>query len=203
VTTTAGTVHAMTEPKLPVTGDPEADKLLVEDPLALTIGMLLDQQVPMEWAFSGPLRLREKLGGRLDAAEIAALDPAELEAMFKGPPALHRYPAAMAKRTQELCHYLVDHHGGNAAAVWTGVGDGRELLQRVRALPGFGADKARIFTALLAKRFGVRPPGWEEATAPFSDDQPRSVADIDSAETLQRVRSWKKAMKAQGKGKAD
>lgn len=193
----------MTEPTLPVTGDPEADKLLVDDPLALTIGMLLDQQVPMEWAFSGPLRLRDKLGGRLDATEIAALDPTDLEAMFKGPPALHRYPGSMANRTQALCQYLVDHYGGDAAAVWTGVDDGGELLRRVMALPGFGTDKARIFTALLAKRFGVRPPGWEEATAPFSDDQPRSVADIDSVESLQRVRSWKKAMKAQGKTKAD
>jgi uncharacterized HhH-GPD family protein len=192
-----------TEPALPVTGDAEADKLLADDPLALTIGMLLDQQVPMEWAFSGPLRLRDKLGGRLDAAEIAALDPASLEAMFKGPPALHRYPGSMAKRTRALCQYLVDNYGGNAAGVWTGVEDGAELLRRVRALPGFGADKSKIFTAMLAKRFGVRPPGWEQATAPFSDDQPRSVADIDSPETLQSVRSWKKAMKAQGKTKFD
>jgi uncharacterized HhH-GPD family protein len=157
----------------------------------------------MEWAFSGPLRLRDKLGGRLDAAEIAALDPATLETMFKGPPALHRYPGSMAKRTQALCQYLVDNYGGDAAAVWAGVDDGAELLRRVRDLPGFGADKSKIFTAMLAKRFGVRPPGWEEATAPFSDDQPRSVADIDSPETLQRVRSWKKAMKAQGKSKSD
>ena len=192
-----------TEPALPVTGDPEADKLLVDDPLALTIGMLLDQQVPMEWAFSGPLRLRDKLGGRLDAAEIADLDPAALEAMFRGPPALHRYPGSMAKRTQALCQYLVEHYGGDAAAVWAGVDDGAELLRRVKELQGFGADKSRIFTALLAKRFGVRPPGWEQATAPFSDDQPRSVADVDSPESLQRVRSWKKAMKAQGKTKGD
>jgi uncharacterized HhH-GPD family protein len=192
-----------TEPALPVTGDPEADKLLADDPLALTIGMLLDQQVPMEWAFSGPLRLRDKLGGRLDAAEIATLDAATFEAMFKGPPALHRYPGSMAKRTQALCQYLVDNYDGDAAGVWTGVDDGAELLRRVRALPGFGADKSKIFTAMLAKRFGVQPPGWEQATAPFSDDQPRSVADIDSPETLQRVRSWKKAMKAQGKTKVD
>jgi uncharacterized HhH-GPD family protein len=192
-----------TEPTLPVTGDPEADKLLADDPLALMIGMLLDQQVPMEWAFSGPMRLREKLGGRLDAAEIADLDPAALEANFRGPPALHRYPGSMAKRTQALCQYLVENYGGDAAAVWAGVDDGGELLRRVRALPGFGADKSKIFTALLAKRFDVRPPGWEQATAPFSDDQPRSVADVDSAESLQRVRSWKKAMKAQGKTKAD
>ncbi|MGH9113540.1 MAG: HhH-GPD-type base excision DNA repair protein [Acidimicrobiales bacterium] len=193
----------MSEPTLPVTGDPEADKLLVDDPLALMIGMLLDQQVPMEWAFGGPLRLKERLGGRLDAAEIASYDPAELEAIFKGPPALHRYPGSMAKRTQALCQHLVDHHGGDAADVWTGVDDGRELVRRVKALPGYGGEKAKIFTALLAKRFGVRPARWEEAAAPFSDDEPRSVADIDSAETLQRVRSWKKAMKAAGKGKAD
>jgi uncharacterized HhH-GPD family protein len=188
---------------VPVTGDPEADQLLADDPLALMIGMLLDQQIPMEWAFAGPLKLRDRLGGRLDAAEIAALDPDKLEAVFKGPPALHRFPGSMGKRTQELCQYLVDHHDGDAAAVWTGVDDGRELVRRVRALPGFGADKSKIFTALLAKRFGVTPPGWEEAAAPFSDDEPRSVADIDSAESLQQVRAWKKMMKAKGKAKSD
>jgi uncharacterized HhH-GPD family protein len=188
---------------VPVTGDPEADQLLADDPLALMIGMLLDQQIPMEWAFAGPIKLRDRLGGRLDAAEIAALDPDRLEAVFKGPPALHRFPGSMGKRTQELCRYLVDHHDGDAAAVWTGVDDGRELVRRVRALPGFGADKSKIFTALLAKRFGVTPPGWEEATAPFSDDEPRSVADIDSAEALQQVRAWKKMMKAKGKAKSD
>jgi uncharacterized HhH-GPD family protein len=193
----------MTEPTLPVTGDAEADKLLADDPLALMIGMLLDQQVPMEWAFSGPLRLKERLGGRLDAADIASRDPGELEQLFKGPPALHRYPGSMAKRTQALCQYLVDHHGGDAADVWTGVDHGRELVRRVKALPGYGGEKAKIFTALLAKRFGVRPAGWEEAAAPFSDDEPRSVADIDSAETLQRVRSWKQAMKAAGKAKTE
>jgi uncharacterized HhH-GPD family protein len=193
----------MTEPTLPVTGDAEADKLLVDDPLALMIGMLLDQQVPMEWAFSGPLRLKERLGGRLDAADIASRDPGELEQLFKGPPALHRYPGSMARRTQALCRHLVDHHGGDAADVWTGVDDGRELVRRVKTLPGYGGEKSKIFTALLAKRFGVRPAGWEAAAAPFSDDEPRSVADIDSAETLQHVRSWKKAMKAAGKAKAD
>ncbi|HLT70845.1 MAG TPA: HhH-GPD-type base excision DNA repair protein [Acidimicrobiales bacterium] len=188
---------------VPVTGDPEADRLLAEDPLALLIGMLLDQQVPMEWAFSGPLRLRERLGGRLDAAEIAAMDPDRLQEVFKGPPALHRFPGSMAKRTQALCQHLVDEYDGSAAAVWEGVGSGRELVARVRELPGFGAEKAKIFSALLAKRFGVRPEGWEEATAPFSDDQPRSVADIDSPEALERVRQWKKMMKARNRSKAD
>jgi uncharacterized HhH-GPD family protein len=193
----------MSGPTLPITGDPEADRLLVDDPLALMIGMLLDQQVPMEWAFAGPLKLRERLGGRLDAAQIAAADPAELEVVFKGPPAVHRFPGSMAKRTQALCQHLVDHYEGDAAAVWAGVDDGRALLRRVKELPGYGVEKAKIFTALLAKRFDVRPAGWEEAAAPFSDDAPRSVADIDSAEALQSVRAWKKTMKAKGKGKAD
>ena len=188
---------------VPITGDPEADKLLAEDPLALTIGMLLDQQVPMEWAFAGPLKLRDRMGGRLDAAEIAAAEPDRLEAVFRGPPALHRFPGSMAKRTQALCQHLVEAYGGEAAAVWTGATDGTDLVRRVEGLPGFGAEKAKIFSALLAKRFGVRPPGWQEATAPFSDGQPRSVADIDSAESLARVRQWKKAMKAAGRAKSD
>jgi uncharacterized HhH-GPD family protein len=190
-------------PAVPVTGDPEADKLLSEEPLALLIGMLLDQQVPMEWAFGAPLRLRDRMGGRIDAAEIAALDPDKLEAVFKGPPALHRFPGSMGKRTQALCQMLVDDYDGDAAQVWAGVESGAELLRRLKALPGFGGEKAKIFAALLAKRFGVRPPGWEQATTPFSDDQPRSVADIDSAESLARVRAWKKMMKAQNKAKSD
>lgn len=188
-------------PTLPVTGDPAADALLVADPLALMIGMLLDQQVPMEWAFSSPLKLRDRLGGALDAAAIAAMPLEELEVVFKGPPALHRYPSSMAKRTQQLCQHLVDIHGGDAAAVWTGVDTGAELFARVRALPGFGGEKAKIFTALLAKRFGVRPGGWEEQSKPFSDDSHRSVADIDSPDALVEVRAFKKMMKAQGKGK--
>jgi len=188
---------------VPITGDPKADKLLAEDPLALMIGMLLDQQVPMEWAFAGPLKLRDRMGGRLDAAEIAAAEPDRLEAVFRGPPALHRFPGSMAKRTQALCQHLVEAYGGEATAVWTGATDGRDLVRRVEGLPGFGAEKAKIFSALLAKRFGVRPPGWQEATEPFSDDQPRSVADIDSAESLARVRQWKKAMKAAGRAKSD
>ena len=188
---------------VPVTGDPAADQLLTDDPLALMIGMLLDQQVPMEWAFSGPLKLRDRLGGRLDAAEIAAYDPDKLDAVFRGPPALHRFPGSMAKRTQALCQHLVEHYDGRAAGVWEGAATGAELVKRVKALPGYGGEKARIFSAMLAKRFGVRPDGWEQATAPFSDDQPRSVADIDSAESLAKVRAWKKAMKAAGRSKGD
>jgi uncharacterized HhH-GPD family protein len=186
-----------------VTQDPAADQLLNADPLALMIGMLLDQQVPMEWAFAGPLKLRERMGGRLDAAELATIDPGKLDAVFRGPPALHRFPGSMAKRTQALCQHLVEHYDGDAAGVWAGAETGAELVRRVRALPGYGGEKAKILSALLAKRFGVRPPGWEEATAPFSDGQPRSVADIDSPESLAKVRAWKKAMKAQGRAKSD
>ncbi len=188
---------------LPLTGDPEADELLATDPLALILGMLLDQQVPMEWAFAAPSRLRERMGGRLDAREIASADPEELAAMFKGPPALHRFPGSMAKRAQALCQALVDDWDGDPSAIWRGVHAGDELVRRVKALPGFGDQKAKIFSALLAKRFEVRPDGWENATKPFSDDQPRSVADIDSPESLAKVREWKRSMKAQSKDKAD
>ncbi|MBW3642985.1 MAG: Fe-S cluster assembly protein HesB [Actinobacteria bacterium] len=186
-----------------ITGDAEADGLLAREPLALVLGMMLDQQVPMEWAFASPARLAQRLGGRLDAAEIAAMDPAELEAAFKERPALHRFPASMAKRAQELCRALVDHYEGRAERVWADVATGAELLARVRSLPGFGDEKARIFVALLAKRQGVRPPGWEEASVPFSDDLRRSVADADSTAALEEVRAFKKARKAVGKGKAD
>jgi uncharacterized HhH-GPD family protein len=186
---------------LAVTGDTDADKLLNTDPLALLVGMLLDQQVPMEWAFSSPLKLRERLGGELDAAGIAALPLDDLEAIFKGPPALHRYPGSMAKRAQQLCQHLVDHYDGRAERVWTGVDDGQELFDRLRALPGFGGEKAKIFLALLAKRFGVRPDGWEVPAAPFSDSTQRSVADVADADSLVEVRAFKKMMKAKGKGK--
>ena len=189
-------------PVLAITGDADADALLVADPLALVIGMLLDQQITMEMAFRGPARLRERLGG-LDAAAIAAMPADAFLAAFSEKPALHRFPGSMAARTQALCAFLAEEYGGDAAAVWTGVGSGAELLDRVRALPGFGDEKAKIFVALLAKRFGVRPRGWQQACSPFSDDEPRSVADIDSPEALARVRAWKKAKKAAGKSKQD
>lgn len=191
---------AITE--IPVTGDPAADRLLAESPLALLLGMQLDQQVPMEWAFKGPYTLKERLGS-LDAGAIAAMDPDELEAVYRAKPALHRYPASMAKRAHALCQELVDGYGGDAANVWKGVGTGDELLARLRALPGFGEEKSKIFVALLAKRLGVTPPGWEKAAKPFSDATKRSVADIDSPEALAAVRRWKKAQKAKGKTKAD
>ena len=131
------------------------------------------------------------------------MDPDELIALFKGPPALHRFPGSMAKRVQALSQVIVDEYGGDASRIWREAKDGEDLQRRLLALPGFGPDKTRIFIALLAKRFGVRPPGWEQAAGPFADDTPRSVADIDSAETLARVREWKQAMKKQGKTKAD
>ncbi|MCC5951571.1 MAG: Fe-S cluster assembly protein HesB [Acidimicrobiia bacterium] len=193
----------MSTAAMPVTGDPEADALLEDDPLALLIGMLLDQQVPMEWAFRGPSTLRQRLGSHLDAVTIAEMDPEQFEALCREKPAIHRFPASMARRIQELCAHLVEHHGGDAAAVWTEATTGAELRQRLEALPGYGSEKARIFVAILGKRMGVAPDGWEEAAAPFSDGEPRSVADIDSPESLQRVREWKKAMKAKGRSKAD
>jgi uncharacterized HhH-GPD family protein len=179
----------------PITGDETADALLARDPLALLIGMLLDQQVPMEWAFRGPATLAERLGG-LDAARIAAMSPDSLEVVFREKPALHRYPSSMAKRTHALCVHVVEHYGGDAAKLWSGVEDPDELLARLRALPGYGDDKAKIMLAILAKRFGRAPLGWERVAAPFSDDHPRSAADVDSPDALLRVREWKRAQKA-------
>jgi uncharacterized HhH-GPD family protein len=182
---------------LPFSGDPEADELLEVDPLALVIGMVLDQQVPLEKAFRGPLDLRERLGEDLDAAHIAAMDPDELVAAFAERPALHRFPASMAKRVQETCAVIADQYGGDAASIWTGAADGTDLYERVRALPGFGEQKARIFVALLAKRLGVKPDGWEKAAGRFGEPGTfQSVADIDGPESLARVRAYKKQMKA-------
>ena len=186
-----------------MTGDQEADGLLASEPLALLIGMLLDQQVPMEWAFGSPARLKARLGGTLDAASIAEMEPEALEAVFKGPPALHRFPGSMAKRTSALCAALVHEYGGRAEALWEGADSGAELLRRLKALPGFGDEKARIFLAVLGKRLGVRPPGWEQAAAPFSDGRRRSVADATSPEALDEVRAFKRERKAAGRGKAD
>jgi uncharacterized HhH-GPD family protein len=186
-----------------IAGDPAADELLMTDPLALLIGMLLDQQVPMEWAFKGPATLKERLGGHLDPAAIAAMDPEDLVAVFCAKPAMHRYPAAMARRAHDVCVFIVEHYDGDTAALWRNVKTGDELYRRLRELPGYGDEKARIFMAILAKRFGNRPTGWEQAAAPFSDATPRSVADISSPETLAQVREFKKARKAAGKSKAD
>jgi uncharacterized HhH-GPD family protein len=187
---------------LPVTGDADADALLIADPFALLVGMLLDQQVPMEWAFRGPYSLQERLG-HLDPRGIAAMPVDDFEAVFRTKPALHRYPGSMGKRTHALAEHIVEHYDGNAAAIWTTASDADELFARLRALPGFGDEKAKIFLAVLGKRLQVAPAGWETYAAPFSDDEPRSVADIDSPEALQRVRAFKQAKKQAGKGKAD
>jgi uncharacterized HhH-GPD family protein len=193
----------MADPQIPVTGDPDADALLVSDPFALLVGMLLDQQVPMEWAFKGPYTLKERLGGSLDPATVATLSPEQVEELFKQKPALHRFPGSMAKRTHALAQHVVDTYDGDTESIWTTAADGDELLARLRALPGYGDEKAKIFTAILGKRLGVAPKGWERAAAPFSDGRPRSVADIDSRKAFDRVRAFKKDMKAKGKGKDD
>jgi uncharacterized HhH-GPD family protein len=190
----------MTTATLPVTGDPEVDELLVTDAFALLVGMLLDQQVPMEWAFRGPATLRARIGS-LDPKTIGAMSPDEVETVFRAKPALHRYPASMAKRTHALATHIVDEYGGDAAAIWRGAEDPGELFARLRALPGFGEEKSKIFLAILGKRLGVAPAGWQEFATPFSDDHPRSVADIDSPEALRRVRAWKQAQKREGKSK--
>jgi len=184
---------------LPVTGDPQADALLAEDPLALLIGMLLDQQVPMEKAFRGPYDLKERMGGRLDAHEIASMDGGALAVLFRGPPALHRYPGSMAGRAQDMCRMLVERFDGDAAAVWASVATGQELFANLKALPGFGDAKARIFTALLAKRMGVTPVGWDDVAGPYAQVGHFSVADIDGPEALAAVRVHKKATKAAAK----
>ena len=186
---------------LAVTGDATADELVNANPLALLTAMLLDQQITMEWAFMGPHRLQERLGVELAPAAVAALNPEDFAAAVAARPALHRFPGAMAERMMRLCHHLIDHHDGDAAAVWTEAATGTELLDRIRDLPGYGNEKAKILVAVLGKRFRVRPDGWEAASAPFSDDQPRTVADIDSPEALSQVRAWKKTQKAKGRAK--
>jgi uncharacterized HhH-GPD family protein len=185
---------------LAVTGDADADALINSDPLALLIGMLLDQQVPMEWAFRGPATLLERLGS-LDAVAIAEMEPDLLDIECRTKPAVHRFPGSMAKRIQALCQHIVDNYDGDASLLWGSATSGADLKQRLVSLPGYGDEKAMIFTAILAKRMGVAPDGWQDAAGPFSDDTPRSVADIDGPEALTTVREWKKAQKAAGKSK--
>jgi uncharacterized HhH-GPD family protein len=192
----------MTTASIPVTGDAEADELLATDAFALLLGMLLDQQVPMEWAFRGPASLRARVG-TIDPAAIAAMGADGVEATFREKPALHRYPGSMGKRAHALAQHVVDTYGGDAAAIWRGVDDPEVLFDRLRALPGYGEEKAKIFLAILGKRLRVAPPGWEQYARPFDDDNPRSVADIDSPDALPRVRAWKQEQKQRGKTKSD
>jgi uncharacterized HhH-GPD family protein len=191
-------------PELHLAQDEEADKLLSADPLALLIGMVLDQQIPLEWAFKGPLMLKDRLGTALDAAHIAAMDPEELKAAFSTRPALHRFPGSMANRVQELCQALVDDYGGDPAQVWNSARTGEQLYTNVKGLPGFGDMKARIFVALLAKQFGVKPPGWEDKAGDYgAKGSFKSVADIVDGASLGKVREYKSAMKKAAKAKAE
>jgi uncharacterized HhH-GPD family protein len=185
-----------------ITGDSAADELLNTDGTALLIGMLLDQQVPMEWAFAGPATLRRRLG-HLDASRIAAMEVDELVAVCADKPAIHRFPAAMGRRIHELCTVVATRYGGDGANVWTGVTSGAELYRRLRELPGYGDEKSKIFVAILAKTQGVAPSGWQDAAGTFGDDVPRSVADIDGPEALAKVREWKRAQKAAKRDKQD
>ena len=186
---------------LHITDDPAADALLTDNPLALLIGMLLDQQVAMETAFSGPLKIEERIGA-VDAATIAGYDPDALVAAFQQSPAVHRYPGSMAGRVQTLCRTLEQDWGGDAAALWTdGDPDGPTVLKRLKALPGFGEQKAKIFLALLGKQYGFTGAGWREAAGAYGEEGSyRSVADIVSPDSLAKVREFKKAAKAAAKG---
>ncbi len=192
--------------QLHLAGQPEADRLLTDDPFALLVGMLLDQQMRMEAAFAGPRRLLDRLPGapaRLDPAMVAGMDHADLAAAMAGPPAVHRYHGSMAKRLHELAVAVRDQYGGDAAAVWLGASDGTDLLRRLRALPGFGEQKARIFVALLGKQLGVRPGGWREAAGEYGPDGVhRSAADVVDEDSLVRVRQYKQSRKAEAKGTA-
>lgn len=179
---------------------PEADALLGRSPLAALTGMLLDQQIPMEWAFTGPYTIAQRLDADdLDAHRIAAADPEEFAALLSEKPAVHRYPGSMAKRVQQLCQYLVEHYDGDAEAVWRDAPSGRELLKRLNDLPGFGRQKAQIFLALLGKQFGVTPDGWREAAGAYGEPGFRSVADITGPESLVKVRATKQEAKQAAK----
>jgi uncharacterized HhH-GPD family protein len=189
--------------ELHLSQDPEADALLSKSPFALVVGMVLDQQVPLEWAFASPLELQRRLGKSLDAKHIAQMDPEALAAAFSARPALHRYPGSMATRVQEVATLVVERYRGRTEDIWTGATSGDELIRRVKELPGFGEQKAKIFVALLGKQLGVRPPGWEAVSTPFSDPGSfRSVADITDVDSLNSVRAFKQALKAANKAKA-
>jgi uncharacterized HhH-GPD family protein len=174
----------------------EANDLLERDPLALLLGMMLDQQIPMEKAFTSPYELRSRMGGQLDAAAIADADPDAMEELFRRPPALHRFPAANAARAQQLCRILVDRYDGDAAAVWEGAASGADLVARLGELPGFGTQKARIFAALVGKQLGVRPRGWRSAADPYAEKGYRSAADVVDAASLAKVKAYKREQKA-------
>lgn len=179
---------------------PEANALLDRDPLALLVGMVLDQQIPLEKAFSSPYVLAQRLGHEPTAQELAEFDPEELLKIFATPPALHRFPKAMAARTQEVCRQIVARYDGDTARLWTEATDGKDLFRRVADLPGFGRQKAQIFVALLGKQYGVRPEGWRAAAGAYGDEGSHmSVADIVDEASLTKVRDYKKSVKAAAK----
>ena len=185
-----------------ITGDKAADKLLNTNANALLLGMLLDQQVPMEWAFAGPATLKKRLG-HLDPRKIAAMDVEEFVSICCEKPAIHRFPGSMGKRIHAVCEALVADYKGNAANIWKGVDDADEVYRRLRALPGYGDEKSKIFIAILGKSQGVELEGWRTAAGKFGDDTPRSVADVHDDVSLGKVREWKKAQKAAKKDKQD
>ena len=187
----------MTNQTLWLTGDPEADALLSDDDNALLIGMVLDQQVPMEKAFSGPLVIAQRMGGNLDVAKIAAMSEEDFVALCSRPPAIHRFPAAMAKRIRQVCQVLTDDYDGQASNVWKDARSGAEVKANLARLPGFGQDKAAIFTAVLGKLRGITPDGWRDAAGYYGEPGTfRSVADIVDYDSLQKVRETKKSVKA-------
>jgi uncharacterized HhH-GPD family protein len=181
-----------------ITGDDDADRVLTEDPFALLVGMLLDQQYPMEHAFRGPAKVLDRFGS-LDPSRIADADPEEFGAMAATTPAIHRFPGSMATKLQALARIVVDEYDGHAERIWTEAGSGADLVKRVSALPGFGRQKAQIFTALVAKQLGVRPEGWEEAVGDYALDGHRSVADVVDAASLAKVREFKQQKKQQAR----
>ena len=188
---------AMANTPLRLTGDPEADQLLTDDDNAMLIGMVLDQQVPMEKAFSGPLVIAQRMGGSFDVAKIAAMSEDDFVAVCSQRPAIHRFPAAMAKRIHRVCQVLTEEYGGQAANLWNQAQSGEEVKANLERLPGFGADKAAIFTAVLGKLRGVTPEGWRTAAGYYGEpDTFRSVADILDDDSLQKVRETKRSVKA-------
>ncbi|WP_202918901.1 HhH-GPD-type base excision DNA repair protein [Saccharothrix deserti] len=179
--------------------NPEADELLAEDMFALLVGMMLDQQIPMEKAFSGPKVLADRLGA-FSPRVIADAEPEAFAAVMATPPAVHRFPGSMAKRVQALAQAVVEEYDGDVSRIWADGGDGAVVLKRLKGLPGFGEQKARIFLALLGKQFGVRPDGWREAAGAYGEDgSRRSVADVVDQKSLLEVRDFKKAAKAAAK----
>ena len=183
-----------------ITQEPAADRVLDDSPFALLAGMMLDQQYPMEHAFRGPAKVLARFGS-IEPGEIAAADPERFAELCATPPAIHRFPGSMAARLQELARIVVEEYDGDASRLWTDAADGKDLLKRIQALPGFGKQKAQIFAALLAKQLGVRPEGWEQAVGAYSENGFRSVADVVDAASLQKVRDHKKEMKAAAKAR--